>query len=98
MSNIELHRPIGTRLPAQARRSYNLAVAEVVAATKLAATKTDAEAALAGRIMERVVDIDTYRRSLAGNDETLNAILLRVEMNFIDTTTRLQRNFASDWL
>jgi len=72
-----------------------LAVGQVRADTQLAAVKIDAEAALTGRIMERVVDIDGYRRSLAGNDETLNALLTRVEMGFIARTERLQRNLGS---
>lgn len=96
MSNIELRQAAASRLPAREQRQHNSAVARVVAETRLTATKVDAEAALTGRIMERVVDIDGYRRSLAGNDETLNAILTRVEMGFITKAERIHRNFGSE--
>lgn len=97
MSNIELHRdPSRSQLTRGEQRVHNNAVARVVAETRLTATKVDAEAALTGRIMERVVDIDGYRRSLAGTDETLNAILTRIEMGFITKAERIQRNFGSE--
>lgn len=97
MSNVELHRdPRRSRLIKSEQRTHNNAVARVVADTRLTATKIDAEAALTGRIMERVVDIDGYRRSLAGNDETLNAVLTRIEMGFISKAERIQRNFGSE--
>ena len=97
MSNIELHQPSSTRLPARQQRAHNAAVARVVAETKLSALKVDAQAALTGRIMERVVDIDSYRRSLAGQDEVLNAILLRVEGGFVTSAERIQRNLGSEF-
>lgn len=98
MSSIELHKgATSSRLPAREQRQHNSAVARVVAETKLTAVKVDAEAAVTGRIMERVVDIDGYRRTLAGNDETLNAILTRVEMGFIAKAERIQRGMGQEF-
>lgn len=98
MSSMELHQQASAqRLPAREQRRHNNAVARVVADTKLTAVKVDAEAALTGRMMERAVDIDDYRRSLAGNDETKNAILTRLEMTFINKVERIQRNFGSEF-
>ncbi|MGK2875488.1 MAG: hypothetical protein ACSLEW_07585 [Nocardioides sp.] len=94
---MELYQGAGGRLPAREQRQHNNAVARVVADTQLTAVQTDAEAALTGRIMERVVDIDGYRRALAGNDETLNAVLTRIEMGFIAKAERIQRNFGSEF-
>ena len=95
MSNLERIPSTGSHRRAMVRgeRHLDLAVGQVKAETRLAAVKTDAEAALTGRIMERVVDIDGYRRALAGNDETLNAILTRIEMGFIAKAERIQRGF-----
>jgi hypothetical protein len=97
MSSMELHQSTSSRLPSREQRHHNNAVARVVADTKLTAVKVDAEAALTGRIMERVVDIDGYRHALAGNDETLNAVLTRIELGFIAKAERIQRNFGSEF-
>jgi len=69
----------------------------VVEETKLAGLKIDAEAALTGRIMERAVDVDSHRRALAGNDETLNHILTRIELNFVTKAERIQRSLGSEF-
>ena len=92
-----MYQAFGSRLPAREQRQHEGALARVVADTQLTATKVDAEAALTGRIMERVVDIDGYRRALAGNDESLNAVLTRIEMGFIAKAERVQRNFGSEF-
>lgn len=94
MSNIE-HFGRTSRLPAREEREHSNAMARVAADTRLTAFRMDAEAALTGRIMERVVDIDEYRRALAGNDESLNAVLTRIELGFIAKAERIQRGFGS---
>jgi hypothetical protein len=78
-------------------RLHNKAVANLVRETKFAGLKVDAEAALTGRIMERAVDIDQYRKSLAGNDETLNMVLTRIEIGFVEKAQRVQKNFGSEF-
>ncbi|MCX6398313.1 MAG: hypothetical protein NTX33_00075 [Propionibacteriales bacterium] len=100
MSNLEKATASGVahrRAVSRGERALDLAVGEIRAETKLAAVKVDASAALAGRIMERVVDIDEYRRALAGNDETLNAALTRIELGFIAKAERIQRGMGSEF-
>lgn len=82
-------------VPSREERQHKKAVAALVHETKFAGLKVDAEAALTGRIMERAVDLDQYRKSLAGNDETLNMVLTRIELGFVDKGVRIQRQFGS---
>ena len=84
-------------VPSKVERQHNRAVANLVRETKFAGLKVDAEAALTGRIMERAVDIDQYRKSLAGNDETLNMVLTRIELGFVEKAQRVQKNFGSEF-
>lgn len=84
-------------IPSKDERTHKRAVANLVRETQFAGLRVDAEAALAGRIMERAVDIDQYRKALAGNDETLHAVLTRIELNFVDKAARHQRNFQSEF-
>jgi hypothetical protein len=84
-------------VPSKGERVHKRAVANLVRETKLAGLKVDAEAALTGRIMERAVDIDQYRKSLAGNDETLNMVLTRIELGFVEKVQRVQKNFGSEF-
>ncbi len=84
-------------VPSKDERQHNRAVANLVRETKFAGIKVDAEAALTGRIMERAVDIDQYRKSLAGNDETLNMVLTRIELGFVEKAQRVQKNFGSEF-
>lgn len=50
-------------VPSRDERTHRKAVDRLVNETKFAGLKVDAEAALTGRIMERAVDLDGYRRS-----------------------------------
>lgn len=84
-------------VPSREERQHRKAVNSLVRETQFAGLKVDAEAALTGRIMERAVDIDQYRKSLAGNDETLNMVLTRIELGFVDKAQRLQRTFGSEF-
>ncbi|AKU18195.1 hypothetical protein VV02_24005 [Luteipulveratus mongoliensis] len=99
MSN-ELERWADNRhglVPSKAERQHARAVANLVNETKFAGLKVDAEAALTGRIMERAVDLDNYRRQLANGDPILDAVLSRIEVGFVDKAQRVQRNFGSEF-
>lgn len=85
----------GGLLPRREERAHGRAVAKLVNQTKLEGLRVDAEAALTGRIMERAVELDNYRKSLAGNDPVLDALLTRIELGFIDKAARIQHNFGS---
>ncbi len=84
-------------LVSRAERTHQKAVAHLVRETKFNGLKVDAEAALTGRIMERAVDLDQYRKSLANGDPVLDAVLTRIEVGFVDKAGRIQRNFGSEF-
>jgi hypothetical protein len=84
-------------IPSRAERTHQVAVANLVRETKINGLKVDAEAALTGRIMERAVDLDQYRKSLANGDPVLDAVLARIEIGFVDKASRIQRNFGSEF-
>lgn len=81
---------------ARPSKQYRQGVKAVVEEAKMAGLQIDAQAALAGRIMERAVDIDSYRLALAQGDETLNHVLTRIELGFVAKAERIQRNFGSE--
>lgn len=84
-------------LPSKEERAHSKALEQVVRETKLNGLKVDAEAALTGRIMERAVDLDSYRKSLANGDPVLDAVLTRIEIGFVDKAGRIQRQFGSEF-
>jgi hypothetical protein len=79
----------------RAEREHARAVEKVVHQTRLEGLKVDAEAAVTGRIMERAVDLDTYRKQLAKGDAVLDAVLAQIEIGFVDKAVRIQRSFGS---
>ncbi|WP_148043345.1 hypothetical protein [Flexivirga caeni] len=96
----ELERWADTRrslVPSKEERQHSRAVGNLIRETKFNALKVDAEAALTGRIMERAVDLDNYRRQLANGDPVLDSVLTRIEVGFVDKAQRIQRNFGSDF-
>lgn len=90
-------KPQQSIMPSRDERQHNKSVANLVRETKLAGLQVDAEAALTGRIMERAVDLDTYRKSLANGDPVLDAVLTRIEIGYVDKAVRIQRNFGSEF-
>jgi len=84
-----------SNIPSREERQHTKAVANLVRETKFAGLKVDAEAAVTGRIMERTVDLDQHRRSVANGDPVLDAVLTRIEIGFVDKALRHQRNFGS---
>lgn len=83
-------------IPSRDERIHRKAVDRLVRETQFAGQRVDAEAALTGRIMERVVDLDGYRRHLANGDPVLDAVLTRIEVGFVDKSGRIQRQFGSE--
>ncbi|GAB6987872.1 hypothetical protein [Nocardioides pyridinolyticus] len=98
MSELERWANPGSRLvPTRDERNHRKAVDRLVNETKFAGLKVDAEAALTGRIMERAVDLDNYRKSLANGDPVLDAVLTRIEVGFVDKARRIQKSFGSEF-
>lgn len=98
MNELERWASPGSRLvPSRGDRTHKKAVEQLVRETRFAGLKIDAEAALTGRIMERAVDLDGYRKSLANGDPVLDAVLTRIEVGFVDKAGRIQRQFGSEF-
>lgn len=98
MSDLERWaKPQQTFLPSREEKRHNKSVERLVNQTKLAGLQVDAEAALTGRIMERTVDLDAYRRQLANGDPVLDAVLTRIEVGYVDKAVRIQRQFGSEF-
>lgn len=98
MSELERWANPSSRLvPTRDERVHRKAIEKVMNDTRLTGLKVDAEAALAGRIMERAVDLDGYRKHLANGDPVLDAVLTRIEVGFVDKAGRIQRQFGSDF-
>lgn len=98
MSDLERWaKPQQTILPSREEKRHNKSVERLVNQTKLAGLQVDAEAALTGRIMERTVDLDQYRRQLANGDPVLDAVLTRIEVGYVDKAVRIQRQFGSEF-
>ena len=89
--------PSSSILPSRETKRHNKAVERMVNDTKIAGLQVDAEAALTGRIMERTVDLDQYRRQLSNGDPVLDAVLTRIEVGYVDKAIRIQRNFGSEF-
>lgn len=90
--------PAGRRImPSKEERAHRTALERLVNDTKYNGLRVDAEAALAARAMERAVDVDHYRRSLAGDDPVLNQVLASIELAFCSKAERIIRNFGSEF-
>ncbi len=98
MSELERWASPSSRIvPSRDERNHRRAVDKLVHETRFAGLQVDAEAALTGRIMERAVDLDSYRKQLASGDPVLDAVLTRIEVNFVDKAGRIQRQFGSEF-
>jgi hypothetical protein len=89
--------PSARLVPSRDERNRKKAVEQIVHETRFAGLKVDAEAALTGRIMERAVDLDQYRKHLSNGDPVLDAVLTRIEVGFVDKAGRIQRQFGSEF-
>lgn len=100
MSDSELQRwadRTGVTRSGRAEREHQAAVANLVREAKFQGIRVDAEAVLTGRIMERAVDVDNYRKALAGGDPVLDSVLTRIEVGFVEKAQRIQRGFGSEF-
>lgn len=64
---------------------------------QIAGFKADGAMALAGHIMEGVVDLDAHRRMLAGQDPLLNALLADIEQTALFSVKKIQTSLYSQW-
>lgn len=97
MNELERWAKPASIMPTREQRQHQKAVSRLVMETKLNGLKVDAEAALTGRIMERTVDLDQYRRQLANGDPVLDAVLTQIEVGYVDKAIRIQRHQGSEF-
>jgi hypothetical protein len=64
---------------------------------QIAGFMADGAMALAGHIMEGVVDLDAQRRMLAGNDPILNTLLADIEQTALFSVKKIQTGLYSQW-
>jgi hypothetical protein len=65
---------------------------------RTAAFKIDGALALGGHVMEGVVELDSRRRQLAGNDPLTNALLADIEQAALFAVKKIQSNLFNDWV
>jgi hypothetical protein len=73
----------------QAKRVYDR--------TRLGGFEVDAQVALAGHAMEKIIELDTRRRELAGSDPGLNALLGDVELHAVRNIKRTMDRANGGW-
>lgn len=69
----------------------------VVGTIQLAGLKSEGIAALAGKIMQDIAELDNHRRALAGDDPVLNKLLGEIELNAARQMGRIQNSTFSKW-
>lgn len=65
------------------------------AQTAEAQMRVDGAFKVAGRMMDRIMELDEHRRELA-KDELTNQLLGQIEMACLDTYRRIQRNLYEE--
>ncbi|PLS77622.1 MAG: hypothetical protein CYG59_22850 [Chloroflexi bacterium] len=88
---------IFNRSAAASQRDQARQMANVKQDVQVTAFKVDGAAAVAGYTMERAVQLDMQRRALADGDETLNSILIEIEVGFIQQAKSIQRRLYDGW-
>jgi hypothetical protein len=84
-----------TLVTTREERTHRRNEAVIIYETQETGLRVDAEAAVTSKIMDRVAELDAHRVALAGNNATLDAVLMRVEVGFALKAEQLQRNLGS---
>jgi hypothetical protein len=86
----------GEVMPSRVERGVAKRAKAIYDETRIRAFEVDAQVALAGHIMEQVVELDTQRRDLAGNEQALNAVLCDIELNTLRNLKKTQDGLHSE--
>jgi hypothetical protein len=99
MANEIVHQLAGVVSPRSgdrlSRRGTTLA-RHYVEEVRLAGLQVDGALALAGHLVEGLVDLDTHRRRLAGDDVGLNLLLSEIEATAVRQCQRIQSDLYRD--
>lgn len=87
----------GDLTPVRADRAVAGKAKQVFDEVRLTSLKAEGALALAGKIMEGVVELDKHRRALAGEDAVLNMMLTDIEVTAVARASRIQRELFDRW-
>jgi hypothetical protein len=87
----------GEVVPPRVERGIARQAKRVYDRTRLGGFEVDAQVALAGHAMEKIVELDIRRRELAGNDPGLNALLGDVELHAVRNIKRTMDKTNGEW-
>ena len=87
----------GDRRSRASNRALAAASQPIVDEARIAAMKVDGSAALAGHAMDAAKGLDNYRRQLAGGDETLNNILVDIEVEGLRQVKKIQAKLYNEF-
>lgn len=81
-------------LPSKEQQQFQVALRQEAVQGGLQKARVAIAVDVAMDAMEGVKQVDAYRRSLAGEDQVLNALLGEVEVGFVQQLQRIQRGSA----
>jgi len=87
----------GGERPARMERAVAQQAKAVYDEVRLQGFKADGVTALAGHIMEKMVELDRLRQDFSGQSQFLNQILVEIEVEAIHGAKKLQRDLFNDW-
>jgi hypothetical protein len=87
----------GEVVPPRVERGVAKEAKRIYDRTRIAGFEVDAQVALAGHAMEKIVELDGRRRELAGDDPALNALLCDVELHTVRNIKKTQSRAQGGW-
>lgn len=87
----------GEAVPSRVDREVARQAREVYNEVRIAGVEVDGAMALADHIMERAVELDGRRRSLAEDDPAINMMLTEIEVTAIRQAKHIQAGLFSGW-
>lgn len=91
---LPIMRTQGGLVPSRELRQMQVSLRQEVADGVVKKARIQIATDVAMDAMDGVKNIDSYRRSLAGDDQTLNALLAEVEMTYVQHVGRVLRGSA----
>lgn len=95
MNELDKWGGVSPLVPSNMSRASKKTAKSVVEQTRLTGLELEGEAALWGRGMELIADLDNYRQLLAQGNPELNAVLVRFELGFAASAEKTIRNARS---
>lgn len=87
----------GEATPVRSERAVTGKARKLHDEVRLSAFKADGALALAGHIMDGVLQLDQHRRELAGDDPVINGLLASIENQAVRDITQIQKSLFNGW-